>query len=110
MTKERTRKTVEHYNTCRMCGCEFRVYAVDDPEDVCSGCNTKIAVGVAKEKLLYLIGATVVCIEPIEHGVYTSEDEIESVEIRLADGRHVLFSVAGIADDPYIEWNLRHQS
>lgn len=110
MAKRKTIETTRYYSTCPDCGKEYQVADANAPDEPCYNCKTKLAVGAVKERLLHLIGATVICIDPIEHGAYTSEDEIESIEIRLADGRHVLFSVAGIADDPYIEWNLRNQS
>jgi hypothetical protein len=110
MAKQKTTETTKYYSTCPDCGKEYQVADASVPDEPCYRCRTKLAVGHAKEKLLHLIGATVICIDPIERGAYTSEDEIESVEIKLADGRYVLFSVAGFSEDSYIEWNLRNQS
>jgi hypothetical protein len=106
MTIEKTRKTVEYYNTCKDCVNEFQVYAADAPEEICYGCKTKLAVGAAKEKLLRFIGAKITCIEPARRGSYTSDDEIESIEIELADGKRIQFTASGW-DDHYIQWESR---
>jgi hypothetical protein len=110
VTKEKIRETVEFYNTCKACGNEFRVYAADNPQEICYGCQTKLAIGAAKEKLLPFIGAKVTCIEPVHHGSCTSDDEVEYIEIELADGRRILFSSSGGWDDHYIEWSERSVS
>ena len=106
MTEEKIRETVEFYNTCKECGKEFQVYEADDPQEICYGCRTNTAVGAAKEKLLPLIGAKITCVEPVHHGSYTSDDEIEFIEIKLATvDRRIMFSVAG-CEDHYIQWEI----
>jgi len=106
MTTEKKREIIEYYNTCKMCDEEFQLFSPRDTNDICLNCGTAIAIGRVKAKLIDFIGAKVTCVEPVHQGTSTCDNELEFIEIELADGRHILFSVAGW-EEHYIKWETR---
>lgn len=107
MAKMKKIETIKYYSTCPDCGKEYQVAGVDVPDEtLCHNCQTERSADAAKKELSSFIGAKVTCVEPVRHGDYTIADEIELIEIELADGKRVAFSVDE-DEAPYIEWNIR---
>lgn len=109
MTMEKTKETVEYYNTCKTCGEEFQVWNPHSAQEYCEPCRRKAAAAHAEKRLAFLIGAKITCMKPVDDGSTTSADELEYIEVETIGGKRILFNLAGWGDH-YIEWSERSVS